>query len=554
MKIIKENMENVDIDGATPVEPLATAGAKQSDKKSIDKIKKAAKDADADIDVNDKGYITGKFEPKETKKVSTPDLKKMKLSEELFEDVNSEDIAKFNDVVGNLQHGGVYTADDDGAVFYIVDGWSTIKDIYDAMGWERSDEYDTDMLDEITEGRWGFSDSYAICDHCGKLIQTEPDSYSWKPDFYIDYEYGDITCGDCVREDPANYLESLINNPESANTILSSQDLMDEGFERVNAEEFESGWYGRNDSPKEILSNVLDKYPDAECVFSIAQNQQFATMFDLWIRGVDLESEDIEEGIGTLAKTGAVFVANHWKEILDGLQAAGVAYETIKEIADKIKAEEAKKKPQEPAAVKEGIEETTIRRYSDVVPQEDRKYWYFTTHGVGPGTIPKDLHVLEVKYDLPNDKGTIGDYVCLDGVLNTSELEKYDMRELAPRGEITTEELNKIIDESEEFVSDKEYKDAQNTIKKYEEQHKDEGLVDTLSGAFLGSQIGGAMGHPIIGAVAGGVAGGENIIGKADDALHTLSGIRNTIGSGPISGVSPEKETEIKDDGTTGVK
>ena len=73
-----------------------------------------------------------------------------------------------------------------------------------------------------------------------------------------------------------------------------------------------------------------------------------------------------------------------------------------------------------------------ITRYSDVRPYEDRKYWYFTTHGIGPGTIPKDLNVLETK-EGQNDKGTWGTYICLDGVLNTDELDYYDLRELVPQ-------------------------------------------------------------------------------------------------------------------------
>ena len=31
------------------------------------------------------------------------------------------------------------------------------------------------------------------------------------------------------------------------------------------------------------------------------------------------------------------------------------------------------------------------KRYSDEVPYEKRRYWYFTLHGLGPGTIPTDL-------------------------------------------------------------------------------------------------------------------------------------------------------------------
>ena len=70
-------------------------------------------------------------------------------------------------------------------------------------------------------------------------------------------------------------------------------------------------------------------------------------------------------------------------------------------------------------------------RYSDVVPYENRKYWYFTTHGIGPGTIPRGVKVLDVK-EGQNKKGTWGDFICLDAVLNTSELKEFDLIELAP--------------------------------------------------------------------------------------------------------------------------
>ena len=70
-------------------------------------------------------------------------------------------------------------------------------------------------------------------------------------------------------------------------------------------------------------------------------------------------------------------------------------------------------------------------RYSDVVPYENRKYWYFTTHGIGPGTIPPGVHLLDV-VEGQNKKGTWGDFICLDAILNTSELRQYDLIELAP--------------------------------------------------------------------------------------------------------------------------
>lgn len=64
-------------------------------------------------------------------------------------------------------------------------------------------------------------------------------------------------------------------------------------------------------------------------------------------------------------------------------------------------------------------------RYSD---GKTGKWWYFTTHGVQPGSIPKDLNVLDI---IDTDNGT---YVALDGILNTSELRQYGMKEKRPEG------------------------------------------------------------------------------------------------------------------------
>ena len=76
--------------------------------------------------------------------------------------------------------------------------------------------------------------------------------------------------------------------------------------------------------------------------------------------------------------------------------------------------------------------DSTIKRYSDVVPKEDRKYWYFTTHGLGPGMIPKGINVLKVQ-EGQNRNGTWGDFILLDAILNTDELKQYDLIELAPK-------------------------------------------------------------------------------------------------------------------------
>ena len=89
-----------------------------------------------------------------------------------------------------------------------------------------------------------------------------------------------------------------------------------------------------------------------------------------------------------------------------------------------------------------------INRYSDVVPYENRKYWYKTNHGIGPGTIPKDLHVIDTI-----ESRFYGDFICLDGILNTGELDHYDIKETMPPEQLliehwfAQEDSSHIIDE-----------------------------------------------------------------------------------------------------------
>lgn len=73
-------------------------------------------------------------------------------------------------------------------------------------------------------------------------------------------------------------------------------------------------------------------------------------------------------------------------------------------------------------------------RYSDSVPKEKRGWWYFTTHGVMPGSIPRGVNVLDTR-EGQNKKGTRGTFVKLDAILNTDELRYYDMIELVPESE-----------------------------------------------------------------------------------------------------------------------
>lgn len=63
-------------------------------------------------------------------------------------------------------------------------------------------------------------------------------------------------------------------------------------------------------------------------------------------------------------------------------------------------------------------------------------FWYFTKHGVQPGSVPKDINILDV---LDAKDGT-GSYFLSDKVIDTKQLNEYELKELGPDTEYNTEE------------------------------------------------------------------------------------------------------------------
>lgn len=181
--------------------------------------------------------------------------------------------------------------------FLIVDSWDFIrelnewlndnyaKELCDETRYElpediRDREYFTTWLDYLTDGMWGFSDEYSVCEHCNKAFRTSPDSYSWVANYWVGD--GFILCEDCVMEDYSEeYLKSLENNPNIANTILSDDEIEKAGYKKVVAD-CESGWYGRCDDPEKMLEQEKQNNKDGRYLFSISGKGQFHTDFDMW--------------------------------------------------------------------------------------------------------------------------------------------------------------------------------------------------------------------------------------------------------------------------------
>ena len=179
-----------------------------------------------------------------------------------------------------------------GTPFLIVDGWSEArkiesylrnnlpKEILDDITLRYGD-YETDCINYCTDNEWGFYDEYTTCTDCGKVICTSPNSYSWMPNFYVGD--GFIVCFKCFENYHDRYLESLINNPEICNQLMTDKQLENTGFKKYNTYPYKNGLYeGMNDNPKKIYERLKPQYN--EIVFSQCVQGQFHIAFDVWVR------------------------------------------------------------------------------------------------------------------------------------------------------------------------------------------------------------------------------------------------------------------------------
>jgi len=148
--------------------------------------------------------------------------------------------------------------------------------------------------------KWGgdfslnWSDEWHDCAVCGKLIRTMGDSYGWRAYHWYHPHEGYI-CGDCVMEDPEDYLEWLSEptseGPARALTF-DGINLSEHGWKRLN-KDFENGLYGgQRDNPQVIRASLAEKGLD-RCIFVIDATGQFDLRFSTWIPQ-DAEIEDVK--------------------------------------------------------------------------------------------------------------------------------------------------------------------------------------------------------------------------------------------------------------------
>ena len=78
-------------------------------------------------------------------------------------------------------------------------------------------------------------------------------------------------------------------------------------------------------------------------------------------------------------------------------------------------------------------------------------YWYFTTHGVMPGSVPKGLNIIKI-IDKPE-----GTYFLTDRVLTTKSLKYYDIKERAPKGVSASKKIRASYNVGDDITFDSNY-------------------------------------------------------------------------------------------------
>lgn len=133
------------------------------------------------------------------------------------------------------------------------------------------------------EGEW------QICE-CNNAFRISPDSHYWTQ--YGAIVNGECICGDCIVDDPEDYLEELYGDCNKA--ITFPIDLESHGFVDLNEvskeNSFESGLYGGQDASPDKIGKALESNGITDFIFKIDSVGQFDARFSVWVKQEDLQA------------------------------------------------------------------------------------------------------------------------------------------------------------------------------------------------------------------------------------------------------------------------
>jgi hypothetical protein len=138
-------------------------------------------------------------------------------------------------------------------------------------------------LEEMFNLDW--SDEYTSCEDCGKYFRTTGDCYQWTMYGWI--HDSSCLCGDCVKENPDDYIKHLKNN--NSMCCMDFLNLESMGWENLNGT-FANGFFEHmHDDPKSIMQEYQKQYPNMDIVFGKLEASQFYIQWQVY--GKEKENE-----------------------------------------------------------------------------------------------------------------------------------------------------------------------------------------------------------------------------------------------------------------------
>jgi hypothetical protein len=134
-----------------------------------------------------------------------------------------------------------------------------------------------EQLEQYYAMEW--CDEWDRCTDCNKAVRCSPDSYGWQASYHI--IEGDSVCGECIKKDPDEYIESLINNPDKCDTL--GLDLEEHGFQLLETNE--AGLHEHQFSAEPPLDMYIrGRKTWLEIVFQLDESRQFDMSYSMYGR------------------------------------------------------------------------------------------------------------------------------------------------------------------------------------------------------------------------------------------------------------------------------
>lgn len=282
-----------------------------------------------------------------------------------------------------------------------------ISDIKESFG---DDLIDSQYQDDISDGHWSWDyddDELANIYGGDTKYDNHPDGVD------IDESLNEVTQLKLFDDDMVNDIEILHQwRPEEVEKILVKH----------GASPNNDTWITGLDLPaaySEIMSTFKDKYSDYDEIdYSVAkvlglvdESLKEESSNKGWVKRWNF-LDNYYKGDLVISKISSPVDAWHVEKVAPNGH-------TIKHLGSYKSLEVAM----------DAAEKHLIKNESKSIKEDSKSgYWYFTRHGVQPGSIPKGANVLMLR-DVEN-----GTYVKLDRVLTTKELNDYEIIEKRPAG------------------------------------------------------------------------------------------------------------------------